>query len=143
MTPLDTIAKNSPLSPWHWSSSRPDQSDNSINDNWPIRRQYLPAAEEEQHGPAETLEVVVAVNVGLVVQGDTTEDLHSHDSVDKEDQGDEDGDPGQGLEWFQECPQEGADALVLVEKLDQTSNSKQSQKSNRGVTVGLENDTNS
>ena len=56
------------------------------------------AAEEEQHGPAETLEVVVAVNVGLVVQGDTTEDLHSHHSVDEEDQGDEDGDPGQGLE---------------------------------------------
>ena len=56
------------------------------------------AAEEQQHGPAEALEVVVTVDVRLVVQRDTTEDLHPDDAVDEEDECDQDGDPGKSLE---------------------------------------------
>ena len=51
------------------------------------------AAEEQQHGPAEALEVVVAVDVGVVIQGDPPEDLHPDHAVDEEHEGDEDGDP--------------------------------------------------
>ena len=88
------------------------------------------ASEQQQHRPAKALEVVVAMNVGLVVESNATKDLHAHDSVDEEDQGDEDGDPGQGLEGLEEGPEQSSDAFILVEQLDETSYTEQSQKSN-------------
>ena len=96
------------------------------------------AAEEQQHGPAEALEVVVAVDVGLVVQRDPPEHLHPHHAVDEEDEGDEDRDPGQRLEGLEEGPEEGADALVLVEQLHQPRHTEQPQEPDGGVTVGLQ-----
>ena len=96
------------------------------------------APEQQQHGPAEGLEVVVPVHVRVVVQSDPAEDLHPHHAVDEEDEGDEDGDPGQGLEGLEEGPEEGADALVLVEQLDKTGDTEQPEEPDGGVTVGLE-----
>ena len=72
------------------------------------------APEQEEHGPAEGLEVVVPVHVGVVVQGNPTKDLHPDHAVDEEDKGDEDGDPGQGLEGLEEGPEESSDALIFV-----------------------------
>ena len=72
------------------------------------------APEQEQHGPAKGLEVVVPVHVGVVVQSNPTEDLHAHHAVDEEDEGDEDGDPGQGLEGLEEGPEESSDSFIFV-----------------------------
>ena len=72
------------------------------------------APEQQQHGPAEGLEVVVPVHVGVVVQGNPPEDLHPHHAVDEEDEGDEDGDPGQGLERLEEGPEESSDSFIFV-----------------------------
>ena len=51
------------------------------------------AAEQKEHCPAEALEIVVAVDVGVVIQGDPPEDLHPDHAVDEEHEGNEDGDP--------------------------------------------------
>ena len=51
-------------------------------------------SEQQQHGPAETLEIVVPMDVGLIVQSNPAKDLHAHHPVDEEDEGDEDGYPG-------------------------------------------------
>ena len=96
------------------------------------------APEQEQHGPAKGLEVVVPVHVGVVVQGNPTKDLHSHHAVDEEYECDEDGDPGQGLEGLEEGPEESSDSLVFVEELDETGHTEQPQEPDRGVTVRLE-----
>ena len=96
------------------------------------------APEQEQHGPAKGLEVVVPVHVGVVVQGNPTKDLHSHHAVDEEYECDEDGDPGQGLERLEEGPEESSDSLVFVEELDETGHTEQPQEPDRGVTVRLE-----
>ena len=88
------------------------------------------AAEQQEHGPSEALEVVVAMNVGVVIERDPAEDLHPDHAVDEEDKGDEDGDPGQGLEGLEEGPEQSSDAFILVEQLDETSYTEQSQKSN-------------
>ena len=95
------------------------------------------APEEEQHGPAEGLEVVVPVHVGVVVQGNPTKDLHPDHAVDEEDKGDEDGDPGQSLEGLKEGPEKSSDPLVLVQKLHQPRDTEQSQEPDRSITVGL------
>ena len=95
------------------------------------------APEQEQHGPAERLEVVVPVHVGVVVQGNPTKDLHPNHAVDEEDEGDEDGDPGQSLEGLKEGPEKSSDPLVLVQKLHQPCDTEQSQESDRSITVGL------
>lgn len=95
------------------------------------------ASKQQQHRPTETLEVVVAVDVGLVVQGDATKDLHPHDAVDEEDEGDQDGDPGKSLEWLEESPEQGSDSFIFVKKLYQTSNTEQSEKSDGSITVWL------
>ena len=95
------------------------------------------ASEQQQHRPAKALEVVVAMNVGLVVECNATKDLHAHDSVDEEDQGDEDGYPGQGLEGLEEGPEQGPDALVLVKELDQPRYTEQPQEPDGSITVGL------
>ena len=86
------------------------------------------AAEQQEHGPAETLEVVVAMNVGVIIQGDPAEDLHPNHAVDEEHEGDEDSDPGQGLEGLEEGPEQGPDSLVLVEELDQPRHTEQPQE---------------
>ena len=96
------------------------------------------ASEQQQHRPAEALEVVVTVDVGIVVQRDTTEDLHPDHAVDEEDERDQDGDPGQSLEWLEEGPEQSSDSFIFVEKLYQTSNTEQSEKSDRGITVWLQ-----
>ena len=90
------------------------------------------ASEQQQHRPAKALEVVVAMNVGLVVESNATKDLHAHDSVDEEDQGDEDGDPGQGLEGLEEGPEQSSDAFVLVEQFDETSHTEQTEETDGG-----------
>ena len=90
------------------------------------------AAEEQQHGPAEGLEVVVPVHVGVVVQGNPTKDLHSHHAVDEEYECDEDGDPGQGLEGLEESPQQGSDAFVFVEQFHETSHTEQTEETDGG-----------
>ena len=95
------------------------------------------AAEEQQHGPAEALEVVVAVDVGLVVQRDPPEHLHPDHAVDEEDEGDEDGDPGQGLEGLEECPEESSDSFILVQQLDEPSNTEQSQEPDGSIAIRL------
>ena len=95
------------------------------------------AAEQQEHGPAEALEVVVAMNVGVVIEGDPAEDLHPDHAVDEEHEGDEDGDPGQGLEGLEEGPEQGPDPLVLVQELHQPRHTEQPQEPDRRVTVGL------
>ena len=95
------------------------------------------APEQQEHGPAETLEVVVAMNVGVIIQRDPAEDLHPHHAVDEEHEGDKDGDPGQGLEGLEEGPEQGPDALVLVEELDQPRYTEQPQEPDGSITVGL------
>ena len=65
--------------------------------------------------------------------------LHSDDAVDEEDEGDEEANPGEGLEGLEEGPEEGSDALVLVEQLDEPSDTEQPEETNRGrLIVGLE-----
>ena len=54
--------------------------------------------------------------------------LHADDSVDEEDEGDEDGDPGQRLEGLDEGPEEGADALALAQQLDQAHHAEQTEE---------------
>ena len=95
------------------------------------------APEEEQHGPAEGLEVVVPVHVGVVVQGNPTKDLHPDHAVDEEDKGDEDGDPGQGLEGLEEGPEESSDSFIFVQQLDETSNTEQSEEPDGSIAVRL------
>ena len=94
--------------------------------------------EQDEQGPEERLEVVVPVDVRVVVLGDPAEHLHPHDAVDEEDEGDEQADPGQGLEGLEECPEESSDSFIFVQQLDETSNTEQSEKSDRGVTVWLQ-----
>ena len=85
------------------------------------------------------MEVVVSVDVGVVVLGYPAKHLHAHHAVDEEDEGDEEANPGQGLEGLEEGPEEGSDALVLVEQLDEPSDTEQSEETNRGrLIVGLE-----
>ena len=85
------------------------------------------------------MEVVVSVDVGVVVLGYPAKHLHAHHAVDEEDEGDEQANPGQGLEGLEEGPEEGSDALVLVEQLDEPSDTEQPEETNRGrLIVGLE-----
>ena len=77
------------------------------------------------------------MNVGVVIERDPAEDLHPDHAVDEEHEGDEDGDPGQGLEGLEEGPEQRPDALVLVQKLHQSRHTKQPQEPDRSVTVGL------
>ena len=95
------------------------------------------AAEQQEHCPAEALEVVVAMNVGVVIERDPAEDLHPDNAVDEEHESDKDGDPGQGLEGLEEGPEQGPDALVLVEELDQPRYTEQPQEPDGSITVGL------
>ena len=95
------------------------------------------APEQQQHGPAEGLEVVVPVHVRVVVQSNSAEDLHPHHAVDEEDEGDEDGDPGQGLEGLEEGPEESSDSFIFVQQLDETSNTEQSEEPDRSIAVRL------
>ena len=88
--------------------------------------------EENQQRPEERLEVVVSVDVGVVVLGYPAKHLHAHHAVDEEDEGDEQANPGQGLEGLEEGPEEGSDALVLVEQLDEPSDTEQPEETNRG-----------
>ena len=88
--------------------------------------------EQDEQGPEERLEVVVPVDVRVVVLGDPAEHLHPDNAVDEEDEGDEQANPGEGLEGLEECPEEGSDALVLVEQLDEPSDTEQSEETNRG-----------
>ena len=94
--------------------------------------------EQDEQGPEERLEVVVPVDVRVVVLGDPAEHLHPHDAVDEEDEGDEQADPGQGLEGLEEGPEQGPDTLVFVEQLDKTGDTEQPEEPDGGVTVGLE-----
>ena len=71
------------------------------------------------------MEVVVSVDVGVVVLGYPTKHLHAHHAVDEEDEGDEEANPGEGLEGLEEGPEEGSDALVLVEQLHQPGHTEQ------------------
>ena len=71
------------------------------------------------------MEVVVSVDVGGVVLGYPSKHLHAHHAVDEEDEGDEQADQGEGLEGLEEGPEEGSDALVLVEQLDEPSDTEQ------------------
>ena len=83
------------------------------------------------------MEVVVSVDVGVVVLGYPAKHLHAHHAVDEEDEGDEEANPGQGLEGLEECPEESSDSFILVQQLDQPSNTEQSQEPDRSITVGL------
>lgn len=95
------------------------------------------APEQQQHGPAEALEIVVTMNVGVVIERDPAEDLHPDHTIDEKHEGDEDGDPGQSLEGLKEGPEKSSDPLVLVQKLHQPRDTKQSQEPDRSITVGL------
>ena len=86
-----------------------------------------------------SLEIVVAVDVGVVIHGDPAEDLHADYAVNEEDERDEQGNPGQRLEGLEEGPEQGADPLVLVQQLDETRHTEQTQEPNTGVTVRLHN----
>ena len=89
-------------------------------------------SEEDQQRPEECLEVVVSVDVGVVVLGYPTKHLHAHNAVDEEDEGNEEADPGEGLEGLEEGPEEGSDALVFVEQFDKPRHTEQSEETNRG-----------
>ncbi len=54
--------------------------------------------------------------------------LHSHDSVDEENEADENGDPGQSLERLDERPQERPDSFALAEQLHQTHHAEQTEE---------------
>ena len=88
--------------------------------------------EEDQQRPEERLEVVVSVDVGVVVLGYPAKHLHAHHPVDEEDEGDEEADPGEGLEGLEKGPEKGSDAFVFVEQLDETGHTEQPEKTNRG-----------
>ena len=74
--------------------------------------------EQDEQGPEERLEVVVPVDVRVVVLGDPAEHLHPDNAVDEEDEGDEQADPGQGLEGFDKSPEQCPYSLSLGEKFD-------------------------
>ena len=61
--------------------------------------------EEDEQRPEERLEVVVSVDVGVVVLGYPAKHLHAHHAVDEEDEGDEQTDPGEGLEGLEKGPE--------------------------------------
>ena len=61
-------------------------------------------------------------------QGMKYTDLHADDAVDEEDESYEDGYPGQGLEGFDEGPEEGPDALALAQQLDQPHHTEQTEE---------------
>ena len=88
--------------------------------------------EEDQQRPEERLEVVVPVDVRVVVLGDPAEHLHPDDAVDEEDEGDEEADPGEGLEGLEKGPEKGSDAFVFVEQFDKTRHTEQTEKTDRG-----------
>ena len=88
--------------------------------------------EQDEQGPEERLEVVVPVDVRVVVLGDPAEHLHADDAVDEEDEGDEQADPGQGLEGLEEGPEQGSDAFVLVEQFHETSHTEQTEETDGG-----------
>ena len=71
-------------------------------------------AEQNQHGPAKGLEIVIPVDVGVIVKSYTAEYLHPDHPIDEEDESDEKGDPGQSLKWLEEGPQQSPDAFIFV-----------------------------
>ena len=93
--------------------------------------------EQDEQGPEERLEVVVPVDVRVVVLGDPAEHLHPDDAVDEEDEGDEQADPGQGLEGLEEGPEESSDPFIFVQQLDETSNTEESQEPDGSIAVRL------
>ena len=54
--------------------------------------------------------------------------MHADDTVDKEDEANEDGYPGQRLEGFDESPEECSDALAFAEKLHQPHDTEQTEE---------------
>jgi len=84
--------------------------------------------EQDQEGLGEGLEVVVPVDVGPLLRRNLAEHLHADDAVDEEDESYEDGYPGQGLEGFDEGPEEGPDALALAQQLDQPHHTEQTEE---------------
>ena len=72
------------------------------------------------------------MDVGVVVLGYPAEHLHAHNPVDEEDEGDEEADPGEGLEGLEKGPEKGSDAFVFVEQFDKARHTKQPEKPNRG-----------
>ena len=88
--------------------------------------------EQDEQGPEERLEVVVPVDVRVVVLGDPAEHLHPDDAVDEEDEGDEQANPGQGLEGLEEGPEQGSDAFVFVEQFHETSHTEQTEETDGG-----------
>ena len=68
------------------------------------------------------------MDVGVVVLGNPAKHLHAHHAVDEEDEGDEQANPGQGLEGLEEGPEQGSDAFVFVEQFHETSHTEQTEE---------------
>ena len=62
--------------------------------------------------------MIVSVNGSPLLKGYFSEHLHSNNSIDKENEDDEEGHPGEGLEGLDEGPQQGPDTLALGQQLD-------------------------
>ena len=56
--------------------------------------------------------------------------LHADNAIDEEYENDEQCDPGQGLEWLEEGPEQSADALALAEQLHQPHHPEQPEERN-------------
>ena len=68
------------------------------------------------------------MNVGAFLGSDLSENLHSDDSVDEEDESDENCDPWKSLERFDESPEESPDAFAFAEELDEPHDSEEAEK---------------
>ena len=88
-------------------------------------------SEQHQQSLREGLEVVVSVDVGSFLRCNFSENLHANHAVDEEDQANENGNPRQGLEGFDESPQQGPDAFAFTEQFDQPHDTEQTEEVDR------------
>ena len=75
--------------------------------------------------------MIVAVDGCPLLEGYFSKHLHSNNSIDEENEYDEEGDPGQGLEGLDEGPEQGPDPLALRQQLDQPHHTEQAEEADR------------
>ena len=72
--------------------------------------------------------MIVSVNGCPLLKGYFSKHLHSNNSIDKENEYDEEGDPGEGLEGLDEGPEQGPNTLALGQQLDQPHHAEQAEE---------------
>ena len=75
--------------------------------------------------------MIVAVDGCPLLESYFTKHLHSNNSIDEENEYNEEGDPGQGLEGLDEGPEQGPDPLAFGQQLDQPHHTEQAEEAHR------------